>query len=363
MGTRRGNREGTFRWEKPTARRKYGRWTGRVLVAGVGRLTVVGRKDESKTSVRDRLHNKRDGYAGVTRPSKGSLAEWFDLWLRLYCKDLAPRTRASYADEVRLHLSPLLGERPLARLEPDEVIVALDKIPKAPSRRYAYSVLRIALGRAVKTGRAPHNVCLMIDRPKVTYRTVEPPTAGQVVALLTRLHGHRDEALIVTALAAGIRQGELVGLRWMDLDAPTLHVRGQLDRSRQYVGAKRGSERVVALPPVALEALEAHRQRVTFALGRQPEPTAYIFADAHGRPMTGYEAYRRWQVALKAAGIAAMPMHSTRHWYASVHGGEERDIVAKLMGHKETKMTAHYTHLSPDDRERAASRVNDALGG
>jgi integrase len=360
---RRGNREGTFRWEPPTEARKYGRWKGQLLVTGVGRLTVNGRKGESKASVRERLHVERDQYAGVSSPARGSLAEWLDQWLRLYCRDLAPRTRESYADVVKRHLLPALGHRPIGKLTPDELLMALDRIERSASRRYAYAVLRIALGRAVKTGRIRANVCTMIDPPKVTYRKVTPPTPEQVAAILDVIRGERDEALIVTALATGLRQGEVVGLRWMDLEPDRLHVRGQRNRKREYVGAKRDSERVAPLPAIAAAALDAHRHRVTLRQGGQPDPESAIFTDAHGRPMTGFEAYRRWQVALRAAGVPAMPMHATRHFYATSLSEEQRDTVARLLGHKRSKVTEGYTHLSAADWERATDRINEALGG
>src|SRR5690606_24192645 len=105
------------RWEEPTEKRKYGRWTGRLLITGVGRLVVAGRKGESKSSVRERLHKKRDEYENVTRPTKGTLAEWVELWLRLYVKDKAPRTRDYYRDMLG-HLLPDLGGLPLNDISP-----------------------------------------------------------------------------------------------------------------------------------------------------------------------------------------------------------------------------------------------------
>jgi integrase len=233
------------------------------------------------------------------------------------------------------------------------------------------------------------NPCSQIDPPKAEPRVVEPPTADQVARILAVIAGQRDEALIVTALATGLRQGELVGLRWMDLevgDGPVqapggvlgdvqrvvppvrgthVHVRGQLDRSRRYVGAKRGSERIAALPPVALAAIEAHRHRVTLKASKAPADTAYIFTDAGGRPMTGFEARRRWLVALREAGVPAMPMHATRHFAHSVmeEEGIGGPMIDALFGHRDSRMRARYTHATETARQRAASAMNEALGG
>lgn len=384
---RRGNREGSHSEEKPTKRRKYSRHVWRTLVTGHGRVTTTGHKGESKTAVRLRHETKVRDLEGVKRPSKGTLDEWAELWLRLYVKDKAPRTRDYYRDMLG-HLLPHLGSAPVGGISSDELLLALEKIDRPATRRKAYEVLRIALNRAVKTGRVKANVCMTIDPPEYAAKVIAPPTDEQVAAILNVIRGQRDEALIVTALATGLRQGELVGLRWMDLEvndarAPLdvngnagravppvrevasaiLHVRGQLDRNREYVGAKRGSERAVPLVPLAVATLEAHRQRVTLAQGRHPEPGDYIFTDAHGRPMTGFEAYRRWQVTLRDAGVPKRPMHASRHYFATVQSGEQRDVVSRLLGHKRSKVTEGYTHLSAADWERATERIDKALGG
>jgi integrase len=388
VGPRRGNREGTPVLEPASEKRKYSRWTWKTLVTGYGRVTTPGRKGESKTAVKRRHDAKVAAVADVKRPGRGTLAEWVDVWLRLYVRDKAPRTRDYYRSMTDL-LLPHLGDKPLGGITSDELLVALDKLTRPSNRRKAYEVLRICLNRAAKVGRVRENVCLTVDPPSSETATVDDG-----------LRGHRDEALIVTALATGLRQGELVGLRWMDLEvsdgrrtayqAETVHrgrdggggsvhvgkpgadggvlsaviyVRGQLDRNRQYVRPKRSSVRTVPLPPSAVASIEAHRQRVTLASGKHPEPADYIFADAHGRPMTGWEAYRRWQVACRQAGTPEFSFHAIRHWYASVQSPEQRDLVARLMGHKDTKMTAHYTHLTADDWQRATRRVDEALGG
>lgn len=361
---RRGDREGTFRWEEPTGRRKYGRWKGALLITGIGRLTVAGRKGESKGSVRTRLHAKRDGYADVRRPSKGSLAEWCDLWLRLYVARKADRTRDYYRAMLG-HLLPALGSEPLAGITPEALLVALEGIERPANRRKAYEVLRIALNRAVKTGRIKANVCAQVDPPEVTPKVVEPPTAAEVARIVAAVRGQRDEALILAALATGLRQGELVGLRWEDIGEGIVHVRGQLDRGRRYVGAKRGSERVAGLPPLAADALEAHRQRVTLADGRRPEPADFVFRDAHGRPMTGFEAYRRWQVALREAGVSARPMHATRHFARSkmAEAGMDPSMVDAIFGWTDPRMRAQYTHATEEARRMAAEIMDRALGG
>lgn len=389
MATRRGNREGSFHWNATRER-----WEGRLLISGVGRIAVVGRKGESKAAVRERLHAKRDELAGMTRPASGTLGEWLSDWQRLYLRNLASRTRASYAETCDRWLTPLLGEVKMPKLTVEAVIMALDAIPKPPSRRYAYTVLRIALGRAVKVGRAPRNVCLLMDPPPVERRVVSPPTVEEAAHIVAAA-GERDEALILVALTTGLRQGEIIGLRWRDLEVngglhvgraasvvvhdpqhavaaanglsgtATLHVRGQLERgTRRYVGAKRGSERAVDLPPVTADALERHRQRVTLSRGRKLPADEAVFLDAHGRPMQGWEARRRWSVALEAAGVPARPFHAARHFAHTLmdEQGMSGPMIDVIFGHRDARMRATYTHATAEARRKAAGIMQEALG-
>lgn len=446
MSPRRGNHEGSASFEPAANRRRYGRWVWRTQIGGIGRLTTKGTKGESKAAVKRRHEERIEDYRHVPRPTRGTLADWLAVWLELYVRDLASRTQDYYRAITRLHIEPHLGSKQLLKLSSDDVLVGLGKIPGASNRRKAYEVLSIALGRAVKAGRIRANVCAAIDPPKYQPKVVEPPTADEVSRILAQVRGQRDEALIVLALATGLRQGELCGLRWCDLEvtggglsdsgsgevlrrpqvvlalgvremrrgpataSAVLHVRGQLDRQRRYVGAKRGSERTAPVPPVALRALEAHRQRVGLARGWMPEvgdgrtnagdrdvsgstlrsrdgvrgssvrmaermaalsssdrtpERDYIFTDTAGRPLTGYQAHDRWQRVLKAAGVRAMPMHAARHLTNSLllAAGMPEAMVRAVIGHRDAASTQRYTHAT-DEAWRAATDVLDkALGG
>ena len=230
MATRRGNREGSFRL------RKDGRWEGRVMVAGLGRFSVFGK---TRDEARRKLATCVEGLEAGLRPPSARLTvgEWLDEWLVASQGRLAPRTLASYEDTVRLHLRPALGTIPLARLSAGHIsrlLAAKGRDPNlhATTVRYIYSILRIAMGRAVKDGRVSRNVCLLIDPPRRADTEIAILTPVQTHSLVDTLALSPHECLIVTGLATGLRQSELCGLWWSDIDfdAATLTVRAQLDR-------------------------------------------------------------------------------------------------------------------------------------
>ncbi len=368
---RRGNHEGTFHWRRPSPTRHYGRWEGRVALPGLGRVTVNGRKGESRAAVVVRLRELVDSVPAGTRPDRRvTVRDWLDEWAAVWIDPprVAPRTAESYRATVRLHIAPAIGDRLLDRLSPADVMRMLDRVPADATRRYAYAVLRIALGRARKLGVVRHNVCELVDRPRAAARRIEPPTTGQVEELLAALGRSRYEALITTTIATGLRQGEVCGLVWgnIDLEAGIVHVRKQLERgTRRRVEPKRGSVRDVDLPLIAVSALRSHRVR---AMERVfPDRLAEddpVFVGVDGRVIQGWTAYRAWQEVLRGAGLPAMPFHALRHSFATslLAEGEELAVVSKLLGHSDVAVTANvYGHLTPAMRHRAAGRIEDAL--
>jgi integrase len=370
-GTRRGNHEGSFRH-----REKEGRWEGRVQVAGFCRRSVFApTREEARRKVQALVE---DLEAGIRPPdARLTTGEWFDLWLAASEGRLAARTMASYSDTVRLHLRPSLGAIPLARLSPGHVSRLLadksrDPHLNATSTRYIYAVLRIALGRAVKAGRVARNACELVDPPRKADTEIAILTPAQSRALIAALGTSPHESLIVVAMATGMRQAEVCGLWWsdVDLDGATITVRAQLERGgTSRVQPKRGSRREVGLPPFAVASLRAHRARaMERALAERRPFTAdsWVFAQPDGRPIQGWTAYGALQRALATAGLPHVRFHSLRHAFATalLTDGEDVSNVSKVLGHRDLATTANaYAHLTDETRGRVADRMERSLRG
>ncbi|MER3450249.1 MAG: site-specific integrase, partial [Chloroflexota bacterium] len=190
-------------------------------------------------------------------PERQSVGEFLERWLKdVVAPSVRPRTFASYSQLVRRHLLPTLGRVRLVRLTAQDIQACLNQKRQeglsARTVQYLHAILRRALGQAEKWGLVARNVARLVDAPKVVRPEVKPLAPEDVRRLLDAARGDSLEALYVVAIAVGLRQGELLGLRWQDVDLERglLSVRVQLTEPKSS-----RSKRTVQLPAVALKAL------------------------------------------------------------------------------------------------------------
>jgi len=291
-----------------------------------------------------------------------------------------PSTYSSYASIVRLHLEPGLGHLPLARLSPQQVQAFLNAESRSGlsprSVAMERAVLRGALGRAERWGFVTRNVAKLAEPPRVPRRQVMPLSPAQARIFLEAIRGDRLEALYLVALGVGLRQGEILGLGWSDLDlgAGTLTVRHALQRVEGkliLVEPKSvTSHRTVALPALVHEALRAHRirqleERLGAGARWHDDPRDLVFVSTVGTPLDGITVTRRFQALLKSAGLPHQRFHDLRHAAASMMltQGVAARVVMETLGHSQISLTlGTYSHVSPALGRAAAERMNDLLG-
>ena len=254
--SRRGANEGTIR------KRADGRWEARVIVTGAdGRRTRRSLLAHTRNEVRDKLTAAQRAEAnGLPQPAERvTVGAFLDGWLRDSVRPtVRPSTYRNYEAIVRVHLAPGLGHVPLARLTPQQVQAFLNakSTGKLAPRTVAYlrAVLRQALGQAERWGLVTRNAARLAEPPRVPRREVSPLSPDQARLFIEAIRGDRLEALYLVALGAGLRQGEILGLAWTDIDfeAATLTVRHALQRvdGQLTLGEPKSvtSRRVVALP-------------------------------------------------------------------------------------------------------------------
>lgn len=296
--------------------------------------------------------------------SRTMLSDYLDAWVR-DARNLRPATRRAYANAVAYHLTPTLGHLRLVDLSPLDVERALSELaanlsPK--SLRNVHGVLRRALGQAVRAGIVNRNVAAseFVDAPRVPTEEPRALSIAEVHRLLRQVAGDRLEALYVLAVGTGLRQGELLGLAWedVDLDAGMVSVRRELvRRDRRYVRDElktHGSRRAVPLAPSVVAALQAHRQRVIEA-GFVPTATGPVFTNLTGGPLNGSWLTHHFYRQLDRAGIPRLPFHNLRTTYSSrlFEAGVADLDIARLLGHSRTH-TARKHYI-------AAGSVPDAV--
>lgn len=314
----------------------------------------------------------------VTSPTL-TVGEHLASWLEWQRSRVRPSTWVSHEGHVRLHLRSVAGLS-LLRLAPSDVRRLILRLRSeglsSTTVRSVVITLRMALRQAVDDGLVPRNVARSVELPEPDRTEGRSLTIPQARRLLAHLEGHPLRPLVVVALATGLRQGELLGLRWSDVDlgAGQLAVssalrpippafRAEGDPRLQRVEPKTDhGYRAVPLPPFAVEALTAHRDALATAPVQSIEDL--VFPSTRGTPLDGRNVTRRLQDELRAAGLPVLRFHDLRHTTASLlHAmGVPRDDVTAILGHGSAAMTWRYTHVLPEVWHRATRALEEAIG-
>jgi integrase len=353
-----------------TDKRGRRRWRAQLSIGGRTSRRYVTRTRSTRAEARQALDELRA--ASVSGSSRMTVSDYLERWVA-DARNIRETTRHGYAAVVTTHLVPAIGHRRLDQLTPSDVERMLADLAPAMSPktlRNAHAVLRRALGQAQRAGLVARNVAAReyVDAPRVTVAEPEALSIDEVRRLLAAARGDRLEALFVLAVATGLRQGEILGLAWEDLDleGARLHVRKELVRRdgmyRREEPKTERSKRTVPLSPATVAALRAHRERV-IASGLVPTSTGPVFSAPSGRPLNGSWLTHHFYRLLELAGIARIPFKNLRTTYSSLlyAAGIGDPSIARLMGHARTHTTRkHYiatAGLSQDDAVAAVERM------
>ena len=232
---------------------------------------------------------------------------------------------------MRVHLKPVIGKIPLAKLQIADVQELIDRKVKeglAPkSVHYMHGILRNALNRAIRWGYIQRNPAAHVDGPRIEQQEIQPFTREEAHQFLRAIKGDRLEALYTVALTMGLRQGEALGLRWsdVDLDLGTIRVNKQLQRVNhkyELVEPKTArSRRYLAVPGAIIGAFRAHKERQDVerdAARRCWHDTNLVFCRPDGYPLSGSVVTHRFQELLEKAGLSRRRFHDLRHSCATL---------------------------------------------
>jgi integrase len=278
---------------------------------------------------------------------------------------------------IRNHIKPALGQRRLKNLAPVHVQYLyqkkLDAGLASGTVRLIHGILHKALEQAVKWGTVPRNVCKATTPPKPNPEEIRPLDAEQARKLLEAARGNRLEALYVLAVTAGLRIGELLGLKWedVDLDAATLRVRrakSQAKTGPTFTAPKNGKGRSIRLTQRAVEALKTHKAAQNaerLKLGDLWEDNSLIFCTTAGKPLDFRNvATASFKPLLKEAGLPDIRFHDLRHTCATLllSRGHHPKLVQELLGHASVAMTLdRYSHVLPGMGDQTAKAMEAAL--
>ncbi|MEV5377559.1 tyrosine-type recombinase/integrase [Streptomyces nondiastaticus] len=330
---------------------------------------------ECDTKRRDLLAKVESGTPVPTRSAK--LAEWLPYWLEHIVKpNRKPTTHAKYETHVRLYLVPRLGKKTLEKLSARDVRTALAQIANATTSATAkesHRVLRSALTAACREELITRNVVKLVEAPKVDGYEGQLWTLDETLAFI--LTARRDPlyAAFMLAVGLGLRRGELVGLRWQDIDFDGRTV--QVRKQRQRVGGenyeddtKNRRRRTLPLPVLCIAPLRWQRMRqqaMRIKAGANWHETGLVFTTRTGRPIEGSNVLRSFHRLTAKAGLPRIRVHDARHGAATLlaAGNVHPRTAMELLGHSKISVTMDvYTHV-PDALKREAIAHMDRMLG
>lgn len=361
-------------------RRKRGGFEIRLWIDG-RRVSRWARTEREAKRLLAELRQTRAA-GGSVEDARITVAEYLVQWLASARPSLSARTYDRYEQLVRLHLAPAFKRRRLIDLRPQQVdalYAAKRESLSETTVHHLHACLHTALAQAVRWEIVERNVCDLVRSPRVERYTATVLSREQGRQLLAAARGDRLEALYVLALTTGMREGELLGLKWahVDLDAGLLWVRTALSTPKGGATLKSpkntSSARAVPLISITAAALERHRHRQAeerLAAGDRWQERGLVFANSVGGFILPGNLLRRgFRPLLERAGLPQVRVHDLRHSLSTglQDSGSRPRTVAALLGHaRETTTSEHYTHATPAILPQIRAELEahfEAIGG
>lgn len=289
------------------------------------------------------LERLRRDYGAGGDPATGTLGQYLDGWLKGHRRSVSDATHTSYAGHVRLHIGPLLGGIPLARLRPADTRRLVDELERkrlsSSTIVRVITTLRIALNAAVRDRLLIHNAADIRELPKVRRKPVRPRTPDEAERILDAVEGTWVEHIVRLLLGSGLRLGEATGLNQCDLVLDAGYVR------------LRETKTDVRAVPISVDAAEALRAAVRSAPRIGPDEPVFFGPRKATRRLQGSSVTHALPRILDPIGLGHITPHQLRHDAATLmlQGGHSMRVIAEQLGHRNPALTARvYAHVIPE---------------
>ena len=337
-------------------------------VTGKKKKEVLERMQELLTEVRS------GSYAA---PSTFTVGEWMEIWLKEYQGSKKPMTIHNYSTTIGKHIQPALGTVMLKNLTNLMIQRFYNSLcdgnrPLAPKTiKNIHGILHKALDQAVKAGELKSNPADNCVLPRLVKPEITPMEPEEVTRFLQNLEGEPYKNLFLTAFFTGMRQGELLGLSWDEVDISNgiVEIRQQLqciDGKYFLQTPKHDKCRMIAPVQIVLDALKEERDRQQ--KNRDLSGNAWknqwnlVFTDEFGKYLVRRTVDKHYKAILEKSGIADHRFHDMRHTFAvsMLDAGEDLKSLQENLGHATAAFTlTQYAHVSQKMRLRSSKRMND----
>lgn len=370
--------------------RKDGRWEGRVVIGyddkGLPKAKNVLAKTKAECEKKlDELIKASFSITGkLPGQAKASMSfgDWMDMWYKNYCRNsISEKTRDCYENRIYKHIIPAIGDIPLDKLAQDDLqdfydslkrtgrLTGTGKCSKGLSDRMVrgcHASCRSALEKAVNEGLIPANPAAGCKLPPKKAKEMQILSHEEIRRFLIQAKHDGYYEIFLLDLATGLRRGELLGLKWADLNFDTgeLHIERQIMRINGELKAippkTKASVRTVILPRSVVEALAEYRQTL-------PEKTVWIFPSPvkENSPRDPHSIYQKMQLVLERAECKRVRFHDLRHTFATMaleHGMDVKTLSV-IIGHNSAATTLDiYSHITTDMQKKAACAIEKGIG-
>ena len=351
--------------------------------------SIKGTKKQAEKELASLINRLETG--NYIKPTKMTIALFLEQWLKDYAlTNTAPRTYERYSEIVRTHLIPSLGRITLTQLKPEHLQnyysqeLTSGRLNgkgglSAQTVKHHHRVLAEALKHAVKWGLVTRNVSDAVDPPRPVKKEMATVQAEDIAPLLGEARKMENSssvpyyALFYTALHTGMRRGELLALRWCDVDLElmTISVHRSLQVLKDSTKIIREpktpkAKRLIAMTPSLALQLREHKesQSALRLLNNSPiQPDDLIFSDLDGQPINPNTVTPAFNKIAKRVGLK-LRLHDLRHTHATLmlKSGVHPKIVSERLGHATVAFTLDaYSHVVPGLQEAAAKAFDQVL--
>lgn len=341
--------------------------------------SVKGTRREAQAELTKLVHGVHTGtHVDPTKTSVGEfLGKWETDWAVL---NVSPKTLERYSELIRVHVRPNLGAIPIQKLQAAHLAGLYSKLVRdGLSPRTAGHVHRVvhkALAVAVQWNIVSRNVAGAAEPPKVPAAEIEILSEDAARLLLQKLRGRSLYMLALLGLTTGMRRGELLALRWsdVDLDGAKLTVEQSIEQTKagglRFKSPKtKHGRRAIGLPASVIGELRQHRkeqleQRLRLGMGKMPDD-ALVLATWEGKPRSPNSTTKEWTRALAELKLPKVSLHALRHTHASqlIASGMDVLTISRRLGHSSPTITLNvYGHKFHNTDERAAQLMEAAFG-
>ena len=367
-------------------KRSDGRWEARFTTGydpATGKQIQKSIYGKTQKEVREELRamTAEVDQGTYQEPCKMTVEEWLDIWLKEYTGNTKPHTRKSYEAVIQNHIIPALGSQKLSALSSVAVQKFVNHLenqkdnqqPLNPKTiKNIHGVLHSALQQAVRIGLLRVNPADYTVLPKRTKAEIMPLQDEEVGRFLATIQGHPFEYIYLTDLFTGLRQSEILGLTWEDINFSAGHI--TVRRQLQFLGSKYGGYRFttpknnkirqIFPAKYVMDILKKQQRRqleMRLAAGAEwNNPDDLVFTDALGGHLKHDLIYRHVKRIFAQIGCPNRRFHDLRHSYAvlAIQAGDDIKTVQENLGHYSAAFTLDvYGHVTDQMKRDSADRM------